>query len=78
MACMERVDAALVQRALNELERLDGGTCLILKRGELMTKTSYLRSWRRKAFTTVNYNLARLTLNWGVKDSSLETPGISA
>lgn len=78
MACMERVDAPLVQRALNEIEKLDSGTCLILKSGELMTKSSYLRSWRRKAFSTANYNLARLTLNWGMKDRGLENPRFSA
>jgi len=78
MACMERVDAPLVQRALNEIERLDSGTCLILKGGDLMTKSSYLRSWRRMAFSTANYNLARLALNWGVKDRGLENPRFSA
>lgn len=78
MACMERVNAPMVRRALDEIEKLDSGTCLILKGGDLMTKKSYLRSWRRKAFSTANYNLARLTLNWGVKDPSLENPRFSA
>jgi hypothetical protein len=42
-----------------------------------MTKNSYLRSWRRKAFSTANYNLARITLNLGVKDRGLENPRFS-
>lgn len=78
MACMERVDAPAVKRALDAIAQLDSGTCLILKGNNLMTKEAYLRSWRRKAFATANYNLARLTLSLGVKSRGLENPRFTA
>jgi ADP-heptose:LPS heptosyltransferase len=78
MVCMERVDAAVVKRGLDELETLAPGSCVILKGSDVMTKKAYLRSWRRKAFSTANYNLARLTLNLTVRDRALESPRPSA
>lgn len=74
MACMERIDPLMIKRALDEIERLDAGTCLILKDNDLMTKEAYIHSWRRKLFSTANYNLARVTLNWGPSDRGLKNP----
>ena len=62
MACMERVDASMVKRALDEIERMNSGGCVILKGKDFMTRETYLKSWRRKLLSNVNYNLARITL----------------
>jgi len=78
MACMERIDPLMVKRALDEIDRLDSGTCLILKGNDLMTKEAYVHSWRRKLFSTANYNLARLTLNWGASDRGLKNPRLTS
>ena len=51
-----------VARAIAEIESLEPGTCLIMKGNLLMTKKTYLRSWKRAIEFTLNYNIARVAV----------------
>jgi ADP-heptose:LPS heptosyltransferase len=62
MDCMQNIRPDLVARAINEIDNLDPGTCLIMKGDNLMSKTAYLQSWKRKLEFTLNYNAARIAL----------------
>jgi ADP-heptose:LPS heptosyltransferase len=62
MDCMQNIRPEMVERAIGELDSLQPGTCLIMKGNTLMTKTAYLKSWKRKFEFTLNYNAARVAL----------------
>jgi heptosyltransferase-2 len=62
MNCMSNIHPQFIVRAISEVDRLENGTCLIMKGDKLMTKATYLRSWKREVEFTLNYNFARLWL----------------
>jgi heptosyltransferase II len=62
MDCMQNLRPEFVERAIIEIETLEPGTCLIMKGNHLMTKESYLKSWKRALEFTLNYNVARVAL----------------
>lgn len=62
MDCMQNIKPELVARALGEFDRVEAGTCLIMKGERLYTKDAYLRSSKRRFEFTLNYNVARAAL----------------
>lgn len=62
MDCMQNLRPDFILRALNEIENLEAGACLIMKGKQLLTKTEYLKSWRRSIQFSLNNNVARLSL----------------
>ncbi|HEY8188553.1 MAG TPA: glycosyltransferase family 9 protein [Pyrinomonadaceae bacterium] len=62
MDCMQNLRPEFIERAISEIEILEPGTCLIMKGKHLMTKTSYLKSWKRALEFTLNYNTARVAV----------------
>jgi len=62
MDCMQNVVPEMVGRAISEIDNVKPGTCLIMKGDQLMTKTAYLRSWRRGTEFSLNYNIARMAV----------------
>jgi ADP-heptose:LPS heptosyltransferase len=62
MDCMQNIRPESVTRAVAEIEKLKAGTCLIMKGNQLMSKRTYLRSWKRAIEFAVNYNMARVAL----------------
>ncbi len=59
MDCMQNLRPESVARALMEITNLKSGTCLMMQGSHLMTKMAYLRSLKREAEFTVNYNISR-------------------
>ncbi|MGH9873564.1 MAG: glycosyltransferase family 9 protein [Pyrinomonadaceae bacterium] len=62
MDCMQNLRPEFIGSAMHEIEKLERGTCLIMKGNQLLTKTDYLKSWRRAFAFTLNNNAARLAL----------------
>ena len=62
MDCMENLRPEFIASAMNEIEKLERGACLIMKGNQLLTKNDYLKSWRRAFEFTVNNNVARVAL----------------
>jgi ADP-heptose:LPS heptosyltransferase len=64
MDCMQNIKPELVEQAMNSLDDLQCGTCLIMRGDHLMTKSAYLRSRKRKIEFALNYNIARAALHF--------------
>jgi len=62
MDCMQNLRPEFIESAMNEIEKLERGTCLIMKGNQLLTKRDYLGSWRRSLQFSLNNNIARLAL----------------
>ena len=62
MDCMQNLRPEFIGRAMIEIETLEPGACLVMKGKQLMTKNSYLKSWKRALEFTLNYNAARLAV----------------
>ena len=62
MDCMQNLRPEFIENAMTEIEKLERGTCLIMKGNHLLTKKNYLKSWKRAFEFTLNNNLARLAL----------------
>ena len=62
MDCMQNLGPESVERAIGEIDKIDRGTCLIMKGDQLMTKKAYLKSWKRKIGFSLNYNMARVAI----------------
>jgi hypothetical protein len=69
---MENLRPEFIERALVEIESVKDGTCLIMKGTQLLTKQSYLKSWKRAMEFSLNYNAARLA----VRITARSRPGI--
>jgi ADP-heptose:LPS heptosyltransferase len=63
MDCMQNIKPESVRRAVSELAHLEGGSCLIMKSDQLMTKETYLRSGKRKIAFALNHNFARAAIH---------------
>lgn len=63
MDCMQNIRPEFVEQAVNSLDDLECGTCLIMKGDRLMTKDAYLRSGKRKIEFALNYNVARAAIH---------------
>jgi hypothetical protein len=59
---MQNLRPEFVESAMSEIEKLAGGSCLIMKGSQLLTKQDYLKSWKRSFQFTLNNNMARLAL----------------
>jgi len=64
MDCMQNIRSEFVRRAVVEIDNVKAGTCLIMKGNQLMTKTAYLRDWKRALAFTLNYDAARIALRF--------------
>jgi|SRR5882672_1248314 len=64
MDCMQNIRAEFVERAVIEVDKLKAGTCLIMKGKQLMTKTAYLRDWKRALAFNLNYDWARIAIRF--------------
>ncbi len=62
MDCMQNIRSEFVERAIIEVDKLKAGTCLVMKGEELMTKTAYLRDWKRALTFKLNYDWARIAV----------------
>ena len=62
MNCMSNIEPGLIEAAIAEMDNLGRGTCLIMKSRDLMTKATYLQSWRRRLDFTLNYNFGRASV----------------
>ena len=62
MDCMQNLQTKFIERAMSYIEKLESGTCLIMKGDQLLTKEAYLKSWRRSFQFGLNNNMARLAL----------------
>lgn len=62
MDCMQNIVPESVSRAISEIDNVRAGTCLVMKGDHLMTKTAYLRSWKRAIEFSLNYNVARVAV----------------
>jgi len=62
MDCMQNIRVEIVERAIVEVNKLKAGSCLIMKGKQLMTKTAYLRDWKRALAFTLNYEWARIAV----------------
>jgi len=60
---MQNIRPEFVEQAVNALDDLECGTCLIMKGDHLMTKSAYLRSRKRKIEFALNYNVARAAIH---------------
>lgn len=72
MDCMQNLRPEFIERALIEIETARDGACLIMKGTRLLTKQSYLKSWKRAMEFSLNYNAARLA----VRIAGRSRPGI--
>lgn len=71
MDCMQNIEARSVESALQELDALAPGACLIKKGGALVTKAEYLSSVKRSFAFALNYNASRFALKFGARRKSL-------
>jgi ADP-heptose:LPS heptosyltransferase len=64
MDCMQNLRPEFVESAMREIEKLAGGTCLVMKGNNFLTKKDYLTSWKRSFQFNLNNNMARLALRF--------------